>query len=389
MVSLQQEMLRFSFPEVHSAAVCDVRFCRTLRVPDDNNAYPLPPALGVFPLRAVDDVADRLPEAWHIHGGVFVPMYQSEALWMRFLPQPEVVEPPPYVPPPSPMFDVFASWGIDAKEIEELREIWSPKAADERLERLERRALRALRRSQSRVSVPYPFAIKVATGKINAISGLPWQMELCSDPQDYLVVPNQPWFDGYNVAKGLVRQFVATPFGSGHSVEQQLTGAVEHGGLQIAVYPMKADVYAAYREQYLRKGKLRSMAAVTEEMELSVGGLIRQDIYQDPFGIDAWDQGQVQRCFVHLLNSEQYQAVTGERSPRAPFRAQDYAKAGLPWFHYYSDDPVIGGAAALAKVQSVAAVTATQTGKPMPDNAPLGPLPVEILGEKQVRSGEF
>ena len=85
----------------------------------------------------------------------------------------------------------------------------------------------------------YPFAVKVATGKICAITGEAWVDHLNRDPQDYVVVPEQPWLDGYCVEKGVIRQFVAMPLGEGYSAEEQLTGAALHGGLQIVAYPMK------------------------------------------------------------------------------------------------------------------------------------------------------
>ena len=57
------------------------------------------------------------------------------------------------------------------------------------------------------------------------------------------MVPGQPWLDGFCVEKGLIRQFVAMPLGEGFTAEEQLTGEAEHGGLQIAVYPMKRSIY--------------------------------------------------------------------------------------------------------------------------------------------------
>ena len=42
----------------------------------------------------------------------------------------------------------------------------------------------------------YPCAIKVAAGKINAISGKLWEPELDGSDRDYIVVPEQPWLDG-------------------------------------------------------------------------------------------------------------------------------------------------------------------------------------------------
>ena len=90
---------------------------------------------------------------------------------------------------------------------------------------------------------PYPFAVKVATGKVSAITGEPWREALNQDPQDYLVVPEQPWLDGYCVERGIIRQFVAMPLGEGYTAEEQLTGTWEYGGLQLSVYPMKRDVF--------------------------------------------------------------------------------------------------------------------------------------------------
>ncbi len=60
-----------------------VTFQRTLRLPDDGREYPLPPGLGAFPVhRAVD--FPKVPEDWRRNGDVFIPMYQSEALWLGF-----------------------------------------------------------------------------------------------------------------------------------------------------------------------------------------------------------------------------------------------------------------------------------------------------------------
>ena len=72
-----------------------------------------------------------------------------------------------------------------------------------------------------------PFAVKIAAGKIHAVSGAAWTAELPSEPQDYVVVPGQPWLDGFSVGAGLIRQFVALPPGAGDSVEEQLTGRTD------------------------------------------------------------------------------------------------------------------------------------------------------------------
>jgi hypothetical protein len=184
MIELQAVHLVASFPELPGSPRLTIDFQRTLRIPDDDRDYPIPPGLGSFPLRHIDDFAPRVPAGWLQRGGVLLPMWQTEALWLNFQPE------------------------YDA-----------PRAT------------------------PYPFAIKVATGKINALTGEPWQRGLSRNPQAYLVTPGQPWLDGYCVEKGIIRQFVAMPLGEGYSVEEQVTGKAEFGGMQVEIFPMKRDVF--------------------------------------------------------------------------------------------------------------------------------------------------
>ena len=60
MIELLNNQLTFRFPDVHQKAVCHIDFQRTLRIPDDNREYPLPPGLGRFPVEHVDDFMDKL-----------------------------------------------------------------------------------------------------------------------------------------------------------------------------------------------------------------------------------------------------------------------------------------------------------------------------------------
>ena len=84
MIELKRDDLIFTFPDIHKDAQLKITFQRTLRIPDDDKVYPLPPGLGSFPLRHVDDFAKTVPKQWIQHGGVMMPMYQSEALWINF-----------------------------------------------------------------------------------------------------------------------------------------------------------------------------------------------------------------------------------------------------------------------------------------------------------------
>ena len=330
MIELLNDQLIFRFPEIHKNAVCGIDFQRTLRIPDDNREYPLPPGLDRFPVEHVDDFANKLPDTWRTHGGVFIPMYQSEALWINF-------------------------------------------------------------------SGHYPCAVKVAAGKINAVSGKPWSNGLSDDPQDYAVIPRQPWLDGFNVSEDYIRQFVAMPLGEGFTAEEQITGKAEHGGLQIVVYPMKHDVYIKHFERIVqakRSYRLQPDALFCEsasyDMGLAPGGLMRQEIYKDEYGIDAWDQDNGFRCFIHLANSAQYLEITGHQPPHVPPTADDYTSAGLPWFDYYDDSKALAGSDTLGKLTSVGAKVIEKGEGPLPDNDPVQPKIVKVIGKGNVvRDGEF
>lgn len=323
MVTLERNQLVFSFPDIHEEASLHVEFQRTLRIPDDNRSYPLPPGLGAFPLTRIDDCLGALPESWKPHGGVLLPIWQAEAMWIRFV---------------------------------------SPSG--------------------------YPFAVKVAAGKINAVTGESWTQALSASPQDYVVVPDQPWLDGFCIAKGMVRQFVAMPLGQGYSAEEQLTGSAEHGGLQLIMYPMKPDVYRANCRPKSCGGELYCI----DSMGLAPGGLMRQEIFEDRFGLDAWVTATSSRCFVHLLNSEAYAAVCGQTPPTRPPTAFDYTSAGLPWFEYYADNlNALPGSKKLAGMDGIAAAGIKKGEEPLPDNSPVTPKHIEklVAQTSAVREGHF
>jgi hypothetical protein len=84
MIILEENTLRFSFPNVHQAAEMRLDLQRTLRIPDDSTEYPLPPGLGTFPLRHMEDFSERLGPDLAKRGGVILPMHPSEALWINF-----------------------------------------------------------------------------------------------------------------------------------------------------------------------------------------------------------------------------------------------------------------------------------------------------------------
>ena len=152
-----------------------IDFMRTLRIPDDGKDYPLPPGFDKFPMRRVSDYLGTVPKKW-----------LDSAATSVFI----------------PMYQREAMWLSFSGQ---------------------------------------PTALKVCAGRINAVSGEPWTEELqdLEEGEDYLVAPRQPWLDGFNTGDGSIRQFVAMPLGMGYTVEGQVTGKEEYGGLQFTAYPAK------------------------------------------------------------------------------------------------------------------------------------------------------
>lgn len=341
MIELASNVLNFTFPDVHPEAELQINFQRTLRIPDDDHDYPLPPGLGTFPIQHVDDHAPNVPSSWLQHGGVMLPMFQSEAMWLDF----------------------DSSW-IEQND------------------------------------VAYPFAIKVAAGKQCAISGEPWNEGVTGKPQNYMVAPEQPWLDGFVVEKGCIRQFVAMPLGSGYSAEEQITGAAQHGGLQVAVYPMKRNVFERRFPKVKRMKKMQSHdvcysmpeCCSAPDMGLAPGGRMKQEIYSDPYDVDDWDIEAGGRCFVHLCNSMTWQSLTGEVPPHPAPTAKVYNSSGLPWFDYYDDSmTAVGGSPILAKLKSVAQLSAEKEDAALPENESVTPGNLVLcrkgLKQGQVREG--
>ena len=343
MIELNNDSLVFTFKKVHPKAKLSLQFQRTLRIPDDDREYPLPPGLGAFPLKHVDDFDQNVPATWIDHGGVMLPMYQSEA-----------------------------------------------------------RGTNCLTYTIINHDTGYPFAIKIAAGKINAVNGKSWTEGLVRNSQNYMVSPGQPWLDGYCVEKGVIRQFVAMPLGEGYNAEEQITAEARYGGVQIEVFPMKRKVFDSRfpkvkRHRMMDQEVMHSMvmqSTVGFDMGLAPGGRMRQTIYEDPFDLEDWDLENRSRCFVHIANSLVWRAITGELPPTVPFTAKEYTDHGFPWFDYYDDNlKALKGSKTLKGLKSV-----TEKGKErglisLPENEAVKPENIVTLHSKQkqnqVREGNF
>ncbi|MFF8941923.1 hypothetical protein ACF1A5_06515 [Streptomyces sp. NPDC014864] len=285
-----------------------VRFVRTLRLPE-RGTHPLPPGLGEFPVRRVADFPDTVPGQWRSRGGVMLPVYLREAMWLSFAGSTE------------------------------------------------------------------PAALQVGVGKVCAVSGRPWSDRLSRRPQNYVVLPRQPWLDGINSGKGTVRQFVAVPLGLGATVEGQVTGEEVWGGVQLQSFRLRDEELAKWRaeEELRRAARARARPAIgghgaafpmaappapgafpapaapgaapgagrprpAAAMGLGVGGSMRQEVYRDERPLASWSEEPAGRVFVHLVTPPEWRRITGEAPPPSPVDRAAYTRAGLPWYDYYDED---------------------------------------------------
>ncbi|AOG03025.1 hypothetical protein [Bosea sp. RAC05] len=363
-VGLKNNRLIFEFPEIHPDAVLEIDFHRTNRLPEDAHVHSLPPSLGSFPLRDIHDLPkDKIPANWLKRGGIVLPMHQTEAMWMSF---------------------------------------HSPGG--------------------------YPMAVKVCVGKVNAVTGKPWSEDLAfGDDQDFMQVPGQMWMDGICIGKGVIRQFVAMPLGQGYTVEGQVTGKEDHGGLQILVKPLlpahftkvpKLPRRASYDSSFavmasgfdepgvlfsaapssdgpslspssFKVGSpLRAMASVDAtmrspaprklDMGLAAGGQMKQEIYVSPIEPQHWSAAK-SRCFVAIANAESWADITGTNAPALPESYATHVSKGGKVFEVAETGHALEGGAPLKGVKSLKAHGETIGENPLPVDVSVDPASVKTV----------
>jgi hypothetical protein len=301
-----------------------LNFQRTCRVPS-GEINSLPAGLGAFPMFKVSDFKSGCPKHWK-EDSWFFPMYRQEAMWVNF-------------------------------------------------NRLSRN----------------PRAVIVAAGNVNAVSGKPFDLskdlfgkkngrkegELkieLEKKQNYLVVPPQPWIDGWKAEDGKIYQFVAAELGSGETVEGQITGEETVGGIQLIVFGPKPGqnlIPKTRPHEYISGGSwsystlggsfdgnmimaccasvpssksvvrrgsdrgLERLASSVRDMGLGKGGEIEQKIYPDPYGLKVWNDVPAGSVRIHLVSSEDFKQITGYNAPETPVTYAKYQELGLPWFDLY------------------------------------------------------
>ena len=337
-LSLQNDTLTLG----NGLGIC---FLRTLRIPDDGKTYPLPPGLGRFPIRRIDDYADKVPVEWREHGGVFLPMYQREAMWISFV-----------------------------------GEHWKPRAVKVGIGKVcaitgERWTEALSSDPQSYlVTPPQPWldGIAVKKGLIRQFVAMPLGLGYTVEGQ----------VTGEESVGGLQLKVFEPKAGRFPDQPPWQFGGLGAPGAAGGVLPPMACAAPM---------RARGGAA----MGLAAGGRMKQSIYPDPHGIDTWDTAQTSRVFVHIVNSAMWREITGEEAPPSPITSRDYAAHRLPWFELYDEQiGALTGASALANVKSVKELDGEKSTQPLQDDDPVDVGPVKklwtaVAGAFGVRDGKW
>lgn len=186
-----------------------------------------------------------------------------------------------------------------------------------------------------RLSGSNPRALLIGAGNVNAITGKSLILKLAT-PQNYVVVPTQPWLDGWKDMDGVIYQFVAVEFkhGEGLTVGEQVLGEESRtGGIGIAVFaPVDKELslhkpfheFAISGPYWMPSAKSYSAPTMSlrsasfKELGLGRGGRIVQKIYPDPFGLDVWEGEPVATMAIYLVDVQSFEEITGKKAPSLP-----------------------------------------------------------------------
>jgi len=274
MVTLEHNGLVIRSPAVHSEVRLSVSFQRTLRVPDDGRTYPLPAGFGRFPVRHVEDYAQRLPRQIRERGGVLLPMHQAEALWIRFdTDWPMAVQ----VGTGKVCAITGSGWSDKLRRDPEQNYVITPQQ-------------------------PWLDGYAVRKGTVRQFVAMPLG-------QGYTVEEQRTGAADWG---GI--QLRAVPLRREVWERERPRAGLGRG---LACYEVSSHL---------------------PSMGLAPGGSIRQEIYEDERPVRDWDESHASRVFVHLLNSRDWLRVTGEAPPTTPITWEAYEEAEIPWFDHYRED---------------------------------------------------
>ncbi|MEU1621195.1 hypothetical protein ABZ479_28335 [Streptomyces sp. NPDC005722] len=285
-----------------------VRFMRTLRLPE-TGTHPLPPGLGTFPLRRVSDHPGTAPQEWLARGGVMLPVYQREAMWLSFSAS----------APAALQVGVGKVCAVSGRP-------WNDRLSQD---------------TQNYVVLPrQPWldGINSGSGTIRQFVAVPLGLGATVEGQ---VSGEEVWGGVQLQVTELGEEQLAAWRAEQRRRESTRRAAFSGYSGAPGAMPMAAPAAApppapgsAPRPGGGGGGAKRSPVS----MGLGAGGRMRQEVYRDDRKPSDWRAEPSGRVFVHLTTVPEWRRITGEPAPPSPVNRAAYTAAGLPWFDYYDAD---------------------------------------------------
>jgi hypothetical protein len=274
-----------------------ISFNRTLRVPEDGQKYDLPSGFGKLPIIRVSDVAEKVPSKWRDEGGLIIPLYQREALFLEFS-------------------------GVK----------WRPTIAKVAVGKINAITGReydlALKKGrQDYVVIPvqkWLDGINSEKGYVKQFVAMPLGYGYTVEAQ----VTDEEKHGGFQIAAydprdGVFSDPKPSEYKKTASQESILArpGAQGSGGKDLFQIP-PTIAYAAPRP------------SLQIEMGIASGGTIKQQIFHDEYGVNIWNADSVADLRIHIVNSEVFSEITGLPMPETPISEKAYIKNGVPLFWF-------------------------------------------------------
>ncbi|MEO9329137.1 hypothetical protein [Gordonia aurantiaca] len=321
-VTVTERSLDFAFPELHRDARLRINLMRTLRVPDDDTSYGLPPGLGMFELRTAAEVAR--PRAW-APTDALLPMWQAEAAWFSF-----------YSPSDLPFLVRISVGGINAVTGDDFTE-----------------------------------QIDFLGEDYFEVPEQPWLDGFRVDARTVRQFVAMPLGRGYTAAEQLTGsddgaiRIEVTPLRA--SVWEERVAARSHAisaGAPVAAMP----------------DGLPCDGATGTGMGLGAGGTITQSIATPLEPRDHWETDATARATLRIINSADWEALAGTRPHHAPPTIAEYRQHGYPWFEWYDDSLARQGDSKLSTLRSVQVIGTEKGESPLPDNPSFTPPEPIVVG---------
>jgi len=298
-----------------------ITFQRTLRV-SEQGINALPPGLGNFPLRTIDPMRPHLPEWITRRGGVLLPLYLREAMWLSF----------------SADQPVAIQIGIGGRCVVSGEEL-----------------VNALVRDPQNYVVtptqPWIDGYKTDDGEVRQFVAVAPGSGQSAEHQ----------LTGSDSVGGVqIQVWHLTPAALKRWRAQQNRSARRHSGVVFSA-PLQSNPFDSIVYSQALASPPDALVLYHKQaspMAVGLGGAIEQEIYPDEFAAEDWQAEPTARVWVHLVSIPSWCELTGEPAPSTPVSTETYIEYGLPWFDYYDADAGdIPATDTLANLKSIGELT--------------------------------